>query len=108
MPNKWKTMSFRLPARAYKDLKIKLIEQESTFQNLIESILIRYLNDKLVINNQYDSVNKTLLNKTLTFRLEKKYYKKIKLKLITKEKSFQEVAEKLILAYLDGNLEVKE
>jgi len=110
MSKKWKYMSFRVTGKIYKELKIKLIKNDRTFQNLIENILKNYIQGNINIKN-YDyhkkPIDKNLLEKTLTFRIEKEYYKKIKLKLIRKDISFQEEVEKFILAYLNDNLALR-
>jgi hypothetical protein len=104
-------MSFRVSGNIFKNLKIKLIKNERTFQNLIENILIEYLDSNLnirEINGYKNPIDKKLLEKTLTFRIDEKAYKEIKLKLIRKETSFQEEIEKFILAYLDDNLFLRD
>ena len=77
MSSEWKNMSFRLPDEIYKKLKIKLIKKDRTFQNLIESILYKSLENDLEIKNSnyYDEpLDKKSLKKTLTFRINEKKY----------------------------------
>jgi len=107
MSSEWKNMSFRLPDEIYKKLKIKLIKKDRTFQNLIESILCKSLeNDLKIENSNYyeEPFDKKSLKKTLTFRIKEEKYKELKTRLIKEDISFQETAEKFILAFVNGDL----
>jgi predicted DNA binding CopG/RHH family protein len=110
MSAKWKNMSFRLPGKIYKKIKIELIKKDRTFQDLIKSILHKYIENNIKIENPTyyeESFEKKFLKKTLTFRIEEEKYKKLKMKLIIEEISFQETAEKLILAFINDDLRSK-